>query len=264
MKSGSTSYDDRDRSQTERDDIMYSGNRGHHGRLNMKETVATHPNVIADTDISGYESTRTFDSYSSKSDYDDNSSSEVFAFLPDEDKGEKVERKTNRSPSWGSTSLSSLILKVRSSIDGNILVTQSQPSMISARLSEMPRSSEMTSVVIPQAFRPNPVLRMVEEKVGGKEQMDIKIGSHRKLNRKSTRVSYLKELRKGVISVLSSSDPPTPIPLRCHTQRTNLKLLSRIFYSDVNTALQAVEERIIKSTPMPKYVIVLIFDILYS
>ena len=264
VKSGSTSYDSRDRSQTERDDIMHSGNRGHHGRLNMKETVATHPNVIADTDISGYESTRTFDSYSSKSDYDDNSSSEVFAFLPDEDKGEKVERKTNRSPSWGSTSLSSLILKVRSSIDKNILVTQSQPSMISARLSEMPRSSEMTSVVIPQAVRPNPILRMVEEKVGGKEQMDIKIGSHRKLNRKSTRVSYLKELRKGVISALSSSDPPTPIPLRCHTQRTNLKLLSRIFYSDVNTALQAVEERIIKSTPMPKYVIVLIFDILYS
>ena len=259
--SGSTSYDDRDRAQTERDDVKHPGNGEFNGRLNVKELVAMHSSMIVDTDISGYESTHTFDSYSSKSDYEDNSSSEVFAFLPGEDKGEKVERKTNRSPSWGSTSLSSLIMKVRSSIDGNILVTQSEPSIISARLSEVPRVSETTSVLAPQALRPNPILRMIEGKVAGKEQMGIDVGSQRKLNKKSARVSYLKELRKGVVSALSSSDPPTPLPFRCHTQRTSLRLLSRIFYSDVNTALQAVEERIIKSTPMPKYVIVVIFNV---
>ena len=258
-KSRSTPYDDRDRAHTERDDVKYSGNIEFNGRLNVKESVAMHSSVILDTDISGYESTHTFDSYLSKSDSEDNSSSEVFAFLPGEDKGEKVERKTNRSPSWGSTSLSSLILKVRSSIDGNILVTQSEPSVISARLSEVPRVSETTSVLIPHALRPNPIFRMIERKVAGKEQMRTDIESHRKLNKKSPRVSYLKELRKGVVSALSCSDPPTPLPFHCHTQRTNLRLLSRIFYSDVNTALQAVEERIIKSTPMPKYVIVVNF-----
>jgi hypothetical protein len=31
--------------------------------------------------------------------------------------------------------------------------------------------------------------------------------------------------------------------------------LARLFYSDVNTALQAVEERIIRSTPSPLYVL---------
>ena len=140
------------------------------------------------------------------------------------------------------------------------------------------------AMIAPQAMRPSPLLRLfdietvenqsvmrADQRADQKDQKDQKvtIGAELELTvtEKTSLINASAKSPPGAPSAASGltllrqsvtisapeprgSEPSTPF--RMHSHHVSNRPLSRMFYSDVNTALQAVEERIIKSTPMPK------------
>lgn len=205
---------------------------------------------IDQTEISGYDSSHTFDSYSSEGDENSNSNRQGRGSIDDkcadEDDVIAVRRQKARSPSWGSSCSSAVTghsLAPTSNGEGSVNKPQGRskkpegPRRITAisLSTKVPAPAAAGPIKVPMPVRLHPIKRLfstegVSEAKSDSEPLRLwEVGPYGRSGRTITNVAS-----QSNVNVLR----PRP--------------MSRIFYSDVNTALQAVEERIIKSTPLPK------------
>ena len=214
-----------------------------------------------DSEVSDYDSTRTLDSYSSDGDTRFCPGTTLTGGTADQRAGDADDviarrKKKGRSPSWGSNTSSRAHLVVRgnsacsNNSEGSVNKPQSRSSLRSLRqeahknVTQPPATSASLKTPIP--VRPSPLKRLFNIASLGKAKSENEL-----CNIKGIELSRL-DVEGGGNSAIK---PPSLVPVHRSSRlehHLSPRPLSRMFYSDVNTALQAVEERIIKSTPMPK------------
>lgn len=229
---------------------------------NVLTYIDSEANALDDkNDLSGYDSAHTFDSYSSEGDMRFGPGTALAGSAVDQRAGEADDviarrKKKGRSPSWGSNTSSRAHLVIRgnsacsNNSEGSVNKQQSRSSLRSLRhdahKSETQPSAPSAPLNTPVPMRPSPLKRLYNTESVGKAKSETEL-----CNIKGIKLSRLDVEGGGN----SATNPPSLEPVHRPSRlehHLSPRPLSRMFYSDVNTALQAVEERIIKSTPMPK------------